>query len=103
MNDSNSSIDEVSKVVHKNGIYSIELSGTSYEMGRKHGRLLRDQIIASVADYKANIVKLYGQEDASRIMDWVIHKANFKSSIEAHIPQINNFSVEIDDREQYLA
>ena len=46
--------------VRKNGIFYIEVAGTPYEMGMQHGSLLRDQIVDSVGDYKANIVKLYG-------------------------------------------
>ena len=72
----------------ENGIYSIEVSGTPYEMGMQHGRWLRDQIRQSVADYKANIVALYGQKDANRIFDWVLNKADFRSSIEMHIPHV---------------
>jgi len=77
-----------SGVERENGIYSIEVGGTPYEMGVQHGRLLRDQIRESVADYKTNAVKLFGQADADRIFDWVLNVADFKSSIETHLPHV---------------
>ncbi len=77
-----------SGVERGNGIYSIEVGGTPYEMGVQHGELLRDQIRESVADYKTNVVKLFGQADADRIFDWVLNVADFRSSIETHLPHV---------------
>lgn len=76
------------EVVRQNGIYYIAVSGTDYEMGKQHGILLRDQIIDSIADYKANVIKMFGQKHADKIFDWVLNKANFKSSINEHIPDV---------------
>jgi predicted choloylglycine hydrolase len=80
--------EDASGVTRENGIYYIEVTGTPYEMGKKQGTLLRDQIKDAVADYKANVVKLYGQKDADLIFDWVLNKADFTSSIEEHLPHV---------------
>ena len=48
----------------KNGIYYVELEGTPYEMGQQHGTALRNQVVQSVADYRANVEEMFGQSFA---------------------------------------
>ena len=74
------------EAIRQNGIYYIEVSGTPYEMGKQHGIALKDQIIDSVADYKANVIKMFGNENAGKIFDWILNKATFKQDIEKHLP-----------------
>lgn len=76
------------EAVRQNGIYYIEVSGTAYEMGKQHGILLRDQIIDSIADYKANVIEMFGQKPAEKIFDWVLNKTNFKTGMNEHIPDV---------------
>ena len=72
----------------QNGIYFIEVSGTPYEMGKQHGVALKDQIIDAVADYKASVKKLFGEENAQLIFYWVLNEAKFKQDIEKQIPNV---------------
>ena len=74
------------KAVRENGIYYIEVAGSPYEMGKQHGIALKHQIIDAVADYKANVIKMFGMNNARKIFDWALNKADFKRSILQYVP-----------------
>ena len=74
------------KAVRQNGIYYIAVAGSPYEMGTQHGMALKPQIIDAIADYKANVIKMFGRSDAEKIIDWVLNKADFKRSILQYLP-----------------
>jgi len=76
------------KVKRENGIYYLEVSGTPYECGLQHGKALRSEIRKSVSDYKANVEKMFGKENAVKILDWALNKAKFKADLEQHVPDL---------------
>ena len=75
-------------VARENGIYYLELEGSPREMGRQHGQALAPEIRRSIVDYKANVVKSFGVENAPRVIDWVLHRADFRSDIEKYVPNV---------------
>jgi hypothetical protein len=72
----------MTSVTRDNGIYYLGVEGTPYEMGQQHGTALKDEIIQAVVDYKANVQKMYGRENADAIFGWVLNQAGFKGSIQ---------------------
>jgi hypothetical protein len=54
--------------------------------GQQYGTALKDAIIQAIVDYKANVQKLFGRENADAIFDWVLNQAGFKVSIEQYLP-----------------
>ena len=63
------------QVKRENGIYYLEVKGTPYECGVQHGEALKSEIQKSVSDYKANVAKMFGEENAVKILDWALNKA----------------------------
>jgi predicted choloylglycine hydrolase len=75
-------------VIRENGIYYLELEGTPYEMGRQHGQALAEEIGGSIAEYKANVAKTFGQENSAKIIDWALNQANFRNEVEKYTPHV---------------
>ena len=70
----------------ENGIYYIEVAGTPFECGVQHGQALKSEIQKSVADYKANVVKMFGEENGAKILDWALNQAKFKTDLGKYVP-----------------
>ena len=93
------------KVQRDNGIYYIEVSGTPYEVGLQHGTALKQEIQESVADYKSNVSKMFGEDNGKKIIDWALSKTKFKVDLEKHVPDLvteakgiaNGAEVTLDD------
>ena len=79
--------DEVSsKFTRENGIYYIEVSGTPYECGIQHGEAMKEEIIKAVVDYKSNVAKTFGEDNAPKIIDYALNQSNFKNDIKEFVP-----------------
>jgi predicted choloylglycine hydrolase len=78
--------DDPPEVTLENGILYIEVEGTPYEMGVQHGRALAEQVKRSVVEYKSNVVATFGEENARKILDWALNKAEFKRDIKKYLP-----------------
>lgn len=76
------------KVERSNGIYYIELSGTPAEMGRRHGTLLKKQIRDQVADYRKEVIKVFGEKNGNRILEHVVKDSGFLRDIKKHVPHV---------------
>ena len=72
----------------ENGIYFLELKGSSYDMGTKHGEIFADEIKNSIKEYKERLASTFGQHEAERIIDWTLNKSDFKKDIEQYAPHI---------------
>jgi predicted choloylglycine hydrolase len=78
----------VKTAARENGIYYLEVEGTPYEMGRQHGTALKDEVIQAVADYRANVEKMFGRENVQKIIDWALNQAAFQRDIQRHLPHV---------------
>jgi predicted choloylglycine hydrolase len=70
----------------QNGIYYLEVSGTPYECGLQHGEAFKSEVQKAVADYKANVANMFGEENAVKILDWALNKAKFKEDLGKYVP-----------------
>jgi isopenicillin-N N-acyltransferase-like protein len=70
----------------ENGIFYLEVSGTPYECGLQHGEAFKSEVQKAIADYKANVAKMFGEEDAVKILDWALNKAKFKTDLGKFVP-----------------
>ena len=75
-------------VTHENGIYYLEVSGTPYEAGVQHGEALSKEIQKAIADYKANVAKMFGEDDAEKILEWALKTAKFRADLEKYVPDL---------------
>ena len=72
----------------ENSIHYLELQGTPYDMGQQHGTALKNEVIQAVADYRANVETMFGQENARKVFDWALNQARFRKEIEGHAPAL---------------
>ena len=70
----------------ENGIFYLEVSGTPYECGLQHGKAFMSEVQQAVADYKANVARMFGEDNAVKILDWALNKAKFKTDLEKYVP-----------------
>jgi isopenicillin-N N-acyltransferase-like protein len=72
----------------ENGITYIELEGSPREFGKQQGGVLAQEIRAAVTAYRANVATMFGDENAAKILDWVMNEADFKRDLERWAPHL---------------
>lgn len=65
----------------------ITLSGTGYELGLQHGKMLKTEIDEIVTKWKANTTKNFGK-DAELTLDAFYKQANFEGAIKKWTPDL---------------
>ena len=50
------------------------------------GKALRSEIQKLVSDYKANVAKTFGEENAREILDWALRQAKFRVDLTRYVP-----------------
>jgi len=67
----------------------ISLSGSGYELGLQHGKLLKTEIGEIVTKWKQNTTRNFGK-DAELTLDAFYKQSNFEGAIKQHTPDLYN-------------
>ncbi|MVM34184.1 hypothetical protein GO755_29400 [Spirosoma sp. HMF4905] len=68
-------------------IREIQLSGSGYELGLQHGKVLKKEIAELVAKMKANTTRVLGKE-ANQVINEFIQYAQFTDAIKQYTPDL---------------
>jgi isopenicillin-N N-acyltransferase-like protein len=79
----------VPQIEPNNGIYYIKVSGTPREMGRQHGKQLKQIIQDQVKAYKEELIATFGEDNAKKIRNYVINDSKFLKDVQQHLPHVH--------------
>jgi len=75
------------QLLGNNELRFIELSGTPYERGMQHGKLLKQEIHEVIALFKADI-KETTNEDPDKFISKFLELTDYKSSVKKWMPEL---------------